>query len=120
MKAETLNGTLSPNPPTSLSETHELTDSTPAGIEDQLYNSYLSGAMSFDELMKELHAETNLDKASSSSKKSTRRRSRPPLRAKRAKSGSEFEDLLSEPGKSSLISALGSIVGGVSMFFLFI
>ncbi|VDK43952.1 unnamed protein product [Taenia asiatica] len=97
MKSEALNGIPSPNPLTSLSETHEIVDSTPVGVEDQLYNSYLSGAMSFDELMKELHTKTNLDNADSSSKKSTQRRSRPLPRAQCTRYRRESDDLLYEP-----------------------
>ncbi|KAH9278621.1 General transcription factor 3C polypeptide 3 [Echinococcus granulosus] len=97
MKAEVLNEDLSSIPSTSLSKTHEQVDSAPMGIEDQLYSNYLSGAISFDELMKELHAKTNLDRTGSNSKKAARRRPRPPPRNQRAKSGSEFKDPLYEP-----------------------
>lgn len=64
--------------------------------EDRLYSSYLSGAISFDELMKELHTKTKLP----GSKRKIRKRRSPQTRVRKpALNADELEDPSYYPGK---------------------
>ena len=85
---------------------------TDIGLEDRLYRDYLSGGMSFEDLMKELHRKTNLDGLEKISRKSSRRRTRASVKNQPKKVQSEFEDSPFELGSYFFYSLVAHTLFG--------